>query len=162
MLWEYDKNDLVKNGDYLFAKIKNHPKANKHGYVYEHRIVIENNINRILNDNEIVHHKNGNKKDNDINNLELLNNVEHICHHNDERKGRTFVELKCPFCKKLFEKEKRNCHLSKKGQEFTFCSRSCNKNFYKSIPSQEIYLTAFKENVVREYKQSKIASSPRD
>ena len=48
MLWSYNVNDLVKNGEYLFAKVHTHPKANKYGYVYEHRIVMENFLNRIL------------------------------------------------------------------------------------------------------------------
>ena len=26
-MWDYDKNDLVRNGEYLFAKVRNHPKC---------------------------------------------------------------------------------------------------------------------------------------
>jgi hypothetical protein len=46
-----------------------------------HRHLMEIKIGRKLTFNEIVHHKNGNKNDNNIENLELISRSEHMKKH---------------------------------------------------------------------------------
>lgn len=49
-----------------------HPCATKAGYVPEHRFVVMENIGRLLTKEEIIHHINGNKLDNRIENLQII------------------------------------------------------------------------------------------
>lgn len=60
LLWNIRK--LVSKGDYIYAIVPEHPCANKHGYVLLHRIIMENHLGRILDNNEVVHHIDGDKK----------------------------------------------------------------------------------------------------
>lgn len=59
---------------YIRVKQPDHPHADSDGRVYLHRLVMEQHIGRYLTSEEQVHHKDENKRNNDINNLELCAN----------------------------------------------------------------------------------------
>lgn len=113
----------VKKGDYLYAVVKDHPFATKNGYVLHHRVVMENHIGRLLCRNEIVHHKNGDKKDNRIENLELMTASEHAKLHGSD-KVRATTELTCLCCDRAFIRFSNLVHKNNKSGHF--CSRRCN------------------------------------
>lgn len=67
-----------KKGYVLIYKPKHYPFAKKRKYVREHRLIMEKAIGRYLRQEEVVHHKNGIKDDNRIENLLLFNDdLEH-------------------------------------------------------------------------------------
>lgn len=67
---------------YVATWMPKHPFANDCGYVMEHRLVMEKHIGRYLTEEEVVHHKNGIRNDNRIENLELFSNDgEHQRYH---------------------------------------------------------------------------------
>lgn len=56
---------------YRKVKADDHPARDKDGYVFEHRLVMEDKIGRFLHRDETVHHKDGDRLNNDSSNLEL-------------------------------------------------------------------------------------------
>lgn len=115
---------LWKNGSYIsrgyrhiliFPEDKYFPMARKYnklrttGYILEHRYVMAKYMGRCLDEWELVHHKNHNKLDNRIENLELIKPLSHI--------GLTAIEMRVEYLenklKKLEESGKVNDQLIK-------------------------------------------------
>ena len=76
---------LIGTG-YIWVWCPEHPDANKgkrgkRGYIAEHRLVMSNHLKRRLTPDEHIHHINGNKSDNRIENLILMSNSEHRIEH---------------------------------------------------------------------------------
>ena len=75
----------VRKDGYISIYFPDHPKSNKEGYIMEHILVMECVIGRWLEENEVVHHINGNRQDNRKENLQLMTSKEHARFHMKKR-----------------------------------------------------------------------------
>ena len=59
-------------------------KTKKYGRILEHRYIMSEYLGRELKSDEIVHHINGDKQDNKLENLKLMSREEHVSLHRDD------------------------------------------------------------------------------
>jgi hypothetical protein len=97
------KNKL-NHSEYRYIYFPDHPFSSKGGLVAEHRLIWEKYYNVCLLPWIDIHHKDYNKLNNDINNLQALSRIEHMKLHKGEL-GRPKIDMKNRFC--LF------CHSTK-------------------------------------------------
>lgn len=71
----------ARKDGYVMEYAPKHPYASGKGYVMQHRLVMERTLGRYLAPTEQVHHINGNRADNRVENLELTTNSAHQKHH---------------------------------------------------------------------------------
>ena len=90
---------LDKGVGYMYCYNPSHPLTNKAGKVYEHRYVMSIHLGRWLNSDEVVHHKDKDRTNNVISNLELTNARDHAIHHAIEN-GTEYIEVHCLHCNK--------------------------------------------------------------
>lgn len=83
--WKGGRVKTLPEG-YIHIYNPDHPNATKRRYVLEHRMVMEKYLGRYLKKWEYVHHKNGIKDDNRIQNLELATRNPHL------------GKIQCPKC----------------------------------------------------------------
>ena len=127
------KNDIRMLNQYRVLFVPDHPKAmtcdNWNGYVYEHILIAEEFLERPLIDNEVVHHLDGNRGNNRIENLLVLNRGQHSKLHawlqsgapGIERSGENGVnsgKSKVAFCK--------CCQRTLQRKQKEFCSPECS------------------------------------
>ena len=122
------KQNIDTNG-YMYVYQPDHPMAKGVGKVYVHRYVMAKFLNRILETHEHVHHIDGNKQNNSIENLELLHESIHArLHFNLNENGISKSTKICPNCGTSFQIDhvRRNNNTSACS---VFCSSMLSRKF---------------------------------
>ena len=80
----FHKGYRITDSGYKQIRLPLHPLADSQGYVREHRLVMEQYLERYLDYNEIVHHIDEDKLNNSIENLELCWKQAHVSYHHKD------------------------------------------------------------------------------
>ena len=83
---KFKRDNLVKKcvmymGGYLYEYLPSHPMANRTGYVAQHVRIMSDYLNRKLRRGEVVHHVDGDCKNNALDNLRLMARGKHTSLH---------------------------------------------------------------------------------
>lgn len=120
---------LMRNGPYelVIAPAEFPGKKYRDRYCYEHVLVWWQNTGEVPGPDELIHHKNENKRDNRFENLEKKGRGQHTAEHNEER-GET-VQVVCgnDRCRRSFP-VRRHIHNSRRKNSKCgklFCNHSC-------------------------------------
>ena len=113
---------------YILIGNREHPFADKHGYVPEHRLVMEKKLGRYVNpETEIVHHIDEDKTNNNIENLLVTNRGDHIrIHKGYGLIGGVWFKI-CRGCDRKLEVESNFYKRKDRGH-----IHRCNKCIYES------------------------------
>jgi hypothetical protein len=119
---------FVRKDGYVLVRNPKKPLTS----ILEHRLVMANHIGRELRTNEHVHHKNENKSDNTLDNLELLSHGEHTTlHRKKELKDKSMSLVKCVYCSVEFYKRNDQLKITKRN----FCSK---QHWYKFFGEEKL------------------------
>ena len=121
---------LDKTSGYLYFIEKGHPLADRRGKIYHHRYVASLKHGRWLSSDEHVHHVDGDRSNNDPDNLEVMAPSEHHKFHGLLLISTRDITANCKQCDKI-------CRKHKNGRD-SFCNQECFHSYYKHFdPSSE-------------------------
>jgi hypothetical protein len=92
--WQFTEAEYLSPGrwktnyGYVIVYAPSSPEGKYRGWGFEHRVLMAEKIGRAISKEEVVHHKNGVRDDNRIENLEIMLKDEHDKYHRDKKNDR--------------------------------------------------------------------------
>lgn len=109
--------------------VYNSNTRNKKTISYPKYILMQNGYD--ISEDCHVHHIDGDYSNNSIDNLQIVENKDHMSYHKKYEIGQT-VTLTCSFCGNDFEIDiSKLRYRFRKNRKNVFCSRNCSGNYYK-------------------------------
>lgn len=135
---------FTKQG-YVEIKRQTHPNAKKSGYVPVHRLVMSDHLGRPLAHNEVVHHLNGDRADNSLENLVLMTRSDHHSHHHKgvSKPNSRYPRLTSEQVKELWRTKRIHQRIKAK-----FCTR-CDSPFVSRNHKVQKYCSMHCYNIDR-------------
>lgn len=130
---EQERIDMpLTSAGYIYENLSLHPLADKRGRVLQHRRVWFD-ANGDIPNGAVIHHINGNKTDNRLENLELCDRSSHMKEHYPNgfwseawNKGSAeYLRLNCALCGFEFTRIAKEVRKSQKKGRQIVCGKSC-------------------------------------
>jgi hypothetical protein len=106
---EFRSNKIFSDKGYPAIYLPEHEQANIQGRVYIHRLIMSEYLGRPLSSDEFVHHKDEDKWNWSIDNLELTNRSDHAKIHAKD----CIEEKPCEYCGEIFKPLKNKTRFCK-------------------------------------------------